>query len=177
MAIEKDDIIDYASPVTYMFVLDKLPKFSHYVTSITYPGLNISELMYATRLQPISIEGNDITFEDLTCTFLIDKHFENYKSIYDWIAAMGFPADNSQFEDFVIKSQAENAAPAGKSLYSTASIIHTTSKNNPHMETKFYDLFPVSLSGFEYNQNVTDIDYIKATVTFKYQHYEIIKLT
>ena len=37
----------------------------------------------------------------------------------------------------------------------------------------FADVFPISLSGLTYNQNITDVDYLTAEVTFKYQIYEI----
>ena len=41
------------------------------------------------------------------------------------------------------------------------------------VECRFADVFPISLSGLAYNQNITDVDYLTAEVTFKYQLYEI----
>ena len=38
------------------------------------------------------------------------------------------------------------------------------------------DCFPTSLSGLEYNQNTTDVDYLTVEVTFKYKIYEIHSL-
>ena len=47
-----------------------------------------------------------------------------------------------------------------------------TSKNNPNLEVRFRNIYPTSLSGLDYNQQATDIDYLTATVTFEYAIYE-----
>ena len=41
---------------------------------------------------------------------------------------------------------------------------------------RFRDMFPTTLSALDYDQSATDIDYLKASATFEYQLYEIIKL-
>jgi len=47
-----------------------------------------------------------------------------------------------------------------------------TSKNNPNIEVRFSNVFPISLSGLTFNQQATDIDYLQATVIFSYKIYE-----
>jgi hypothetical protein len=37
---------------------------------------------------------------------------------------------------------------------------------------RFRDLYPISLSGLDYNQQETDIQYLTASVTFAYKIYE-----
>ena len=44
-----------------------------------------------------------------------------------------------------------------------------TNKNNPVMEVRFQDVFPVSLSGLDYNQNVTDVEYLTNNDRFSLQ--------
>ena len=166
----------YESPKGFDFIIHKFPKFQKYITDITYPGITLSTLTYGTRFKPIDIEGNDITFDDITVTFLVDSNFENYQEIFNWIVAAGFPQSNQQFIEYMNQSQKETSIPSNNSIYSDASLIHLSNKNNPVMETKFYDMFPVSLSQIQYSQNVADIDYIKANVNLKYQHYEIKKI-
>ena len=55
---------------------------------------------------------------------------------------------------------------------SDATLIVLSSKNNPVVEVRFKDLFPLSLTGLSYNQQETDINYLTATVTFDYLNYE-----
>ena len=47
-----------------------------------------------------------------------------------------------------------------------------TSKNNANIEVRFSDVFPISLTGLQYNVNATDIQYLEATVEFGYKIYE-----
>ena len=44
--------------------------------------------------------------------------------------------------------------------------------NNTILEVRFRDLGPISLSGLDYNQQPTDIDYLRASCTFTYKIYE-----
>ena len=41
-----------------------------------------------------------------------------------------------------------------------------------NIEVRYSDMFPVSLSGLNFNQQATDIDYLSASVTMKYKIYE-----
>ena len=61
-------------------------------------------------------------------------------------------------------------------MFSDAVLTILTNKNNPVVECRFRDVFPTSLSGLEYNQNQTDVDYLTVDVTFKYKIYEIHSL-
>ena len=61
-------------------------------------------------------------------------------------------------------------------MYSDAVMTVLTNKNNPVVECRFADVFPPSLSGLTYSQNQTDVEYLTASVTFKYKIYEIITL-
>ena len=55
-----------------------------------------------------------------------------------------------------------------------ASIL--SNKNNPLVEIRFADCFPVSLSGLDYTQQVADVEYLTASVDFRYKLYEIVTL-
>ena len=66
---------------------------------------------------------------------------------------------------------------ADKSFYSDATLSILSNKNNPIVEVRFSDMFPVSLSSLEYNQNVSDVEYLTATIDFRYKLYEIVPIT
>ena len=51
-------------------------------------------------------------------------------------------------------------------MFSDCVLTILTNKNNPVVECRFKDCFPTSLSGLEYNQNQTDVDYLTVDVTF-----------
>jgi hypothetical protein len=50
-----------------------------------------------------------------------------------------------------------------------------TSHNNINKQFQFKDAFPVSLSGVDFNAQATDVEYLQADVSFRYNEFVIIK--
>ena len=134
--------------------------------------------------------GDVLTYEDLTITFIVDENLENYVEMHTWLTAIGFPENTKQFSDFrsatsnvATNTRGESkdigdvkASTPERAMYSDAVLTILTNKNNPVVECRFRDVFPTSLSGLTYSQNQTDVEYLTATVNFKYQIYEIVTL-
>ena len=67
--------------------------------------------------------------------------------------------------------------PSGvQAMFGDATLTVMTSKNNPVMEVRFSDLYPVALSGLAFNQQETDVTYLTATATFTYKLYEMFTI-
>jgi|TARA_B100000287_G_scaffold347884_1_gene335919 hypothetical protein len=110
------------------------------------------------------------------------------------MTGLGFPKDHSQFrslqaagsdryptttrEDLnkeigdVVKQTSDDGG-----LYSDATLFILTSKNNSNIEVRFRDIYPISLSGLDYNQQATDVNYLTASVTFQYKIYEFANVS
>ena len=126
----------------------------------------------------------------MNISFLVDENLENYREIHGWLTGLGFPKDHSQFRNFqlagsdryptttsetynkelgqVVKQTSDDGG-----LYSDATLFVLTSKNNSNIEIRFRDIYPISLSGLDYNQQATDVEYLTVEATFSYQIYEI----
>ena len=182
--------LDYSSPTQFRFLINQLPKVQYFTTEGNIPSITLSELELGTPLKNIPLMGDKLTYEDLSITFIVDENLENYIEIHTWLTAIGFPKDKSQFTDFRSKTSNVKTSSRGESkdigdvrastpelaMYSDATMTILTNKNNPIVECRFADVFPTSLSGLTYSQNQTDVEYLTATVTFKYKIYEIISL-
>jgi hypothetical protein len=55
---------------------------------------------------------------------------------------------------------------------SDATLTILTNKNNPKVRVNFSNCFPTTLTGIDYNTQVTDTEQLTATVTLKYDLYE-----
>ena len=179
--------LDYASPTQFKFGISQLPKVEYFTTAVNIPGINLGSAVIPTPYKDIPTMGDKITYDNLTISFLVDEHLENYISLHEWMTAIGFPKSRSQFSEF--RSTTSNtptttqgisrdigevkASTAVRSMFSDATLTILTNKNNPVVEVRFADCFPTSLSGLSYNQNTTDVDYLTAEVNFKYKIYEI----
>ena len=179
--------LDYSSPTQFRFIINQLPKVQYFTTEANIPGITLGEGQFTTPLKDIEILGDKLTYEDLSITFIVDENLENYIEMHTWLTGIGFPKDRKQFSEFrsttsnmSVKTRGESndigdvrASTPELAMTSDAVLTILTNKNNPVVECRFRDVFPTSLSGLTYSQNQTDVEYLTATVNFKYKIYEI----
>ena len=182
--------LDYSSPTQFRFLINQLPKVEYFTTEANIPGITLGDGVMNTPLKDIPILGDKLTYDDLSISFIVDENLENYIEMHNWLTGIGFPKDRSQFSTF--RSTTSNVATTTRgeskdigdvkastpelAMASDAVLTILTNKNNPVVECRFKDVFPTSLSGLTYSQNQTDVEYLTATVNFKYQIYEIVTL-
>jgi hypothetical protein len=58
-------------------------------------------------------------------------------------------------------------------IYTNGQLNIVTSQYNPAFVIDYRDIFPVSLSGLQFDATMTDVEYITAEVTFKHQQFFI----
>jgi len=177
------DKLDYASPTQFRFLINQLPKVEYFTTACILPGISVPNTEMMTAFTPIPLSGDVAEFEDFTLSFIVDEYLENYLSMYSWITGQGFPQSRQQFIDFRdnISNSGDLNIEKGKvisdrSLVSDATLTILSNKNNPIIEVRFRDMFPISLGALEYDQSTDDISPISVSATFKYQQYTIAAL-
>ena len=180
---------DYASPTQFKFQLTKLPKVEYFTTACNIPGISLSSALQPTPLKDIPLPGDTVEFNDLEITFLVDENLENYREIHGWMYGIGFPKDRKQYsalvdankDRFPTTGKDSQTHDAGKvkygampigPIFSDATLNVLTSKNTANIEVRFSDVFPTALSGLNFDQQADDVNYLSATVTFKYKIYE-----
>ena len=183
-------VLDYSSPTQFKFGINQLPKVEFFTTAANIPAISLGELVIPTPYKDIPLIGDKITFDNLSISFIVDEYLENYITIHNWILGIGFPKTRTQFTEFRSTTANQPTAGAGgntdigkvgqatadKSFYSDATLTILSNKNNPIVEIRYSDMFPVSLSGLDYNQQATDVEYQTATIDFRYKLYEIVTL-
>jgi hypothetical protein len=182
---QQPTVFDYATGTQWRLAFNRLPKTTWFCTAANVPGITLGEAQYATPMSDMFVTGDKLTFETLNITFLVDEELQNYRELWDWLVGMGSPVSHSQWETTLAKGDGAvrtfstpDADPRTKStyeesnLYSDATLIVYSSKNQPKVEVKFKNMFPTSLSSLEYSQEATDVEYFKASATFRYLYYE-----
>ena len=179
------DKLDYASPTQFKFGIHQLPKVEFFTLSANVPGISAGTAMQQTPFKDIPIVGDKLEYENLSITFQIDEYLENYVSLHNWMKGIGFPTERQEFRTF--RDVTSNTPASGKTpptdlvgkaipdraLYSDAYLMVLSNKNNAIVEVDFQNIFPISLGGLDFTQNVTDVEYVTATADFAYQIYEI----
>ena len=149
---------NFLIPVGFKLDLEIFHGVDFFCQTASIPDLSmpIAEVNTPYRRVPIAGSGG-VQFGDLNLRFIIDEDLKNYTSIHNWIRKFGLSEERSDSEDH----------------YSTALLYILTSHNNINHIIEFTNLFPVSLSGVPFDASITDIDYLTADVTFKYERYDL----
>ena len=185
------EVLDYASPTQFRMAINQLPKVEFFITSCNLPGINLGEAVFPTPLKQIPIQGDELTFENLSVSFLVDENLQNYKELHDWLIGIGFPQSRQQFKNFRSQTANRPGATRGNSqdigdvqpatpispMFSDGTLTILSNKNNPVVEVRFEELSPVALGALAFDQEATDVQYLKATADFNYKYYEIVPLT
>ena len=186
--------LDYASPTQFKFGIIKLPKVEYFCTAANIPGITLGTSNLTTPFKDVPMPGDKLDYDTLNISFLVDENLENYREIHGWMTGLGFPKDYSQYR--TLQSAGTDRYPTTTNetysseigvtskntpddggLYSDATLFVLTSKNNANIEIRFRDIYPISLSGLDYNQQATDVDYLTASVTFQYKIYEFANIS
>ena len=179
--------LDYASPTQFKFSINQLPKVEFFTVSANIPDLTLSDVVIPTPFKQIPVLGQNLTYGNLSITFIVDEFLENYRELHNWLTAIGFPKSREQFKNFrtvtstnpsVDKVIKTDIGAIGKSIpdsamFSDGTITILSNKNNPIVEVRFSDMYPVSLGALEFNQQATDVEYITVQADFTYKLYEI----
>ena len=184
------DKLDYLSPTQFKFNIHQLPKVEFFTTAANVPAISLGDAVFPTPYKEIPMMGDTLSYENLSITFIVDEYLENYISLHEWMTAIGFPKSRTQFSEFRSATASTPIATQGTSgdigdvkastpargMFGDAILTMLTNKNNPVVEVRFQDLYPVSLGALEMTQTATDVEYISVSADFTYKIYEIVTL-
>ena len=184
------DKLDYLSPTQFKFNIHQLPKVEFFTTAANVPAISLGDTVFPTPYKDIPMMGDTLSYENLSITFIVDEYLENYISLHEWMTAIGFPKSRTQFSEFRSTTASTPIVTQGTSgdigdvqpstsargMFGDAILTMLTNKNNPVVEVRFQDLYPVSLGALEMTQTATDVEYISVSADFTYKIYEIVTL-
>ena len=169
---------NYLQPTGFYFTVIRAPLVGFFGYQINVPGLDLGVVIQNNYLSQIPRPGENITFGDLTLTFLVDEDMKNYMEIQNWMRGIGFPESLQQIYDWQSEDKQQNYPHSYRdesklNVFSDGTLAIYNSTDNPNMKVVFKDLFPSSLSPLQFDAQVGDIQYLSATVNFKYTVYNI----
>lgn len=160
--------LNFMSPLHATFEIRKLPGVNFTVQSVNIPGMSLSPVYQANPLVKIPKMGDHIDYEPLEITFKIDEELDNYLQLHNWIRGLGFPEN---YNEFAVQNNQSKISGLGS--YSDASLMIRNSERNINFEIVYQDAHPISLSSVFFDTRNMDVDYVSATATFVYSHFNI----
>ena len=61
-------------------------------------------------------------------------------------------------------------------VYSDGTLTVMNSAMNPNLVVNFTNMYPSTISELPFMTTQNDVDYIEATITFKFQKFDLVKL-
>jgi len=143
------------------------------VQSVELPGISLGIAPMSTSVHDFPVPGETLTYDDLTCTFVVDEKMSNYSAIYDWMFGMGFPRNHEQYSALMRNSK-NSASLSELAKGYTDGILHVLGNDQlPIIQAHFVDCFPTRLSGLQFSSNNSDSEPIIANVTFAYSYFTL----
>ena len=148
----------FLSPIGFKFQLNNFPEVNYFCQAATLPGISIGTIPVPTPLKQI----------ELSIRFVVDENMKNWLSIYDWIIGLGFPTEEglAKYKKLAINSE----------LTTDATLTVLTGNMNAQINFVFKECFPLSLSSISFDSGGSDIDYVTADVSFRYDVYTVENL-
>ena len=152
----------------------RLPNTEFFCQRVNVPGVILGETVEASPFMNTPLEGDTLSYEALSISFILDEDIQNYLEIYNWLTAIGFPRDYTQFAAL---KRTENFPTETEGLYSDIDIMLQTNKSNPNYIIKFQDVFPTALSSIQLDSTATTIEPIVVDAAFNFRgQFDIEKI-
>lgn len=168
---DQPENINLLSQLGYRFTLARAPHVTFMTQAVELPGIQLSVAEAPTPFVTIPLSGK-VTYDELSINFKVDENMNNYLEIQDWMTQLGSPQDFSGYREL------QNAPEGSKSgLTSDLTLSILKSSMTPNLSVVFKDAFPVQVSSLLFNSTDTDVEYLQATVTFRYLLYQFRRAT
>ena len=166
------DNITPLSPNGFMFNITKLPNLAFFCQQVNIPGITLGDPEFSNPFATQPIPGEHLTYDQLTVQFLVDSDMANYKALYNWIIALGFPQDYQQYINFT-GSDTLNYSELSKN-YSDATLQILAGNNQVSQTLQFIDMFPITIESLQFASTNTDVQYLVGQATFRYGYYKFL---
>jgi hypothetical protein len=165
--------INPLSPTGFRFNIAKLPEVEFFCQEVNLPDITLGEVTVNTPLSRMFVPGETLDYGTLEVQFLIDEEMRNFRSIKNWITALGFPEDHSQYSNYISQDEIARYSELARS-YSEATLSILTNNNNESKIVVFRNLFPINLAGLQFTSTEPDVNYLVGRASFRFTFYEFL---
>jgi hypothetical protein len=172
-------IYNYLRPNGFRLTLKDLPDVSFTCQSVNLPGISLGVAVQPNPFIDIPRIGDKLTFEQFSIKFLIAEDMSNFLELYEWIVALGFPNDYTEYKSFTgerlerFPFYKDKTGAIDALGYSDGILTILDSNNNPKTNIIFKDLFPISIESNIFDVMSTDVQFLTASASFKYRSFDI----
>lgn len=152
----------------YSFVIPDMPFLRYFCTDILLPEVRTSAPIVHSPFANTHRHGDKLEYGKVLIKTLIDEDMRVWEETYRWLQALTKP---TQFPEYVTNLGGRLSA------YHDAVLTINTNSNIPNIRLKFFSCHPESLSGINFSTMVSADTAITCDVVFRFDYFEIERLT
>lgn len=152
---------NYALSTHYQFQCRKIPNVTYFCQGANLSGLHLGIAEQPTIFNNIPRPASKLKPEELVVNFVVDEDLKNWIEIYNWMQSASNQTDFDKYEE------------PDKHLNSESILFIIDSHQNPRFRINFANIFPIALSGLDFQTGTTEATPMYSRVTFAYTHHTI----
>ena len=160
--------ISTAHPTKFRLVFPFLPFLGEnekgdalvlYCSEVSLPDMNMEPEVVPNQSYDGKYPTSNLQYSDMEVVYTIDEKYNNYKLIHEWMMYIKHP------ERFEVVNQKVDA-----------SLMIYTNNDNPTFKFNLKSIFPIAISGINYNKKTSDTEDLENSVTFAMDYFLIEEL-
>lgn len=160
---------------SFQFSIAKIPELTYFVQETEIPPIELGVAIQSGSVHDVKIPGETMAYANLNIKFQVDEDLANWNAIYFWMVGLGYPQGNELYTSFLNAQINQSGLTELAKGYSDGTLTVLTNINTPKQIFTFVDMFPISLSGLQFDSQITDVKPATASATFAYTYYTINK--
>ena len=154
----------------FTFIIPDKPFLKYFCQTVSLPSVSTTEVVVPTPFSNTYRHGDKLNFDAFTITAIIDEDLRVWEETYNWLKSLTRPQN---WDEYARKTVKDVMTP----LYFDGYLTVNTNANNPNIRIKFHNCHPTSIGLVSFDTKV-DADIIPtADFTFRYDLFEIERLT
>ena len=160
---------NYLQPTKFLLTIDRITTTQYFCQTANIPGMSISQIKVDTPGLDIYVAGDKLSYNEFKIKFNIDEEILSWKEIYNWFYSIASPEGTIERNRLTALQNKKSVLPN----YSDATLTILTALNNPSINVRFYNMFPVSLSDITFDTTSSADDILTGEAVFVYEYFKI----
>jgi hypothetical protein len=164
--------VNLLQPTKFLLSFDRIGTSQFFCQTVNIPGINLGSAAINTPVADIYAPGNKIAYEQLSISFIVNEDVQSWKDIHSWFRSIASP------EGFNERNRLSNVqtqfSKSKQKNYSDATLTVMSALNNPLLRIQFFNAFPTSLSGIEFDTTKSAETIITASATFRFDYFNFV---
>ena len=131
-----------------------------YCSKVTLPDLSMEPDIIPNQFYDAKVPTRNLTYGDMEVTYTLDEKYTNYSLLFNWLMYLKHP------EGFIVRNEPINAT-----------LMIYSNNDNPKFKFELKNIFPLALTGIDFDKTVNTTDDMEATVTFAMEYFLIEEIS